>query len=369
MKNMGKYIGSLALAALLFVGCSDWTDTEGIPFDKGHNEKYFADLRAYKATKHPITFGWFSEWTGKGVTLNNSLIGIPDSMDMVSIWGNWSNLSADQKKDMEEMRKRGTKMLMCFIVSDIGSGTTPASVSENWIVDGVQYPTRDEAMAAYWGWFGAKGDTSPEGIEKAIRKYAGTILDTIAKYGYDGFDFDYEPNYGYGGNLSSYQDRCHIFLSALAEKLGPKSGSGKMLVVDGEPQTLNAETGPLLDYYIIQAYDCTSYTNLDMRLDRLIAKFESVESKETILSKLIWCENFEKWQNSGGPTYTDRDGTQTYSLMGMARYTRPDIDARIGGVGAYRFNLHRAINDYIVMREVIQQLNPAHPVEQPAGDE
>ncbi len=69
-------------------------------------------------------------------------------------------------------------------------------------MDGVQYESYDEAMAAYWGWYGNQGDTSAEGIEKAIRKYAQVIVDSINKYDYDGFDIDYEPNFSYGGNIS-----------------------------------------------------------------------------------------------------------------------------------------------------------------------
>lgn len=363
MKNTWKYIGALAFAAAAFIGCSDWTDVEAQQLDKLPGEKHYEALRAYKASPHQIVFGWFSEWTGQGVGLKNSLIGIPDSMDLVSIWGSWHSLTPAQKNDLKEVRKRGTKILFCFIVSDIGTGTTPSEVKDQWIVDGVKYNSQEEALAKFWGWYGSHGDTSPEGIEKAIRKYARSILDTVNKYGYDGFDYDYEPHYGYGGNISSYTDRSHIFLSELATELGPQSGTDKILMVDGEPQTLAPESGPLLNYYVIQAYDCRGYTDLDRRLSGLIGNFERVESKETIMSKLIWCENFEKWQNTGGPEYTDRDGSKTYSLMGMARYYNPDIDAKIAGVGAYRFNLHRAINDYIVMREVIQQLNPAHPEE------
>ena len=44
----------------------------------------------------------------------------------------------------------------------------------------------------------------------------------------------------------------------------------------------------------------------------------------------------------------------------MAMYYRPGVDARIGGVGAYRFNLCRPVNDYFFMRDVIQVLNPAN---------
>ena len=45
-------------------------------------------------------------------------------------------------------------------------------------------------------------------------------------------------------------------------------------MVDGEPQTLNKESGPLLDYYVVQAYYCRSdegYSDaLDGRFDRLL---------------------------------------------------------------------------------------------------
>ena len=86
-------------------------------------------------------------------------------------------------------------------------------------------------MAAYWGWYGNQGDTSAEGIEKAIRKYAQVIVDSINKYDYDGFDIDYEPNFSYGGNISSYSDRMHILLDELSKSFGPKSGTGRILMV------------------------------------------------------------------------------------------------------------------------------------------
>ena len=44
----------------------------------------------------------------------------------------------------------------------------------------------------------------------------------------------------------------------LSKEFGPKSGTGRILMVDGEPQTLNKESGPLLDYYVVQAYYCRS---------------------------------------------------------------------------------------------------------------
>lgn len=361
MKNL-LYTIFAVMGALMFVQCSDWTEMEP-KFTEPVNingDDYYKALREYKKTKHPITFGWYSEWTGTGTNMNNQLRGIPDSMDIISLWGGAFNLTEAQKSDLKEVReKKGTRVLYCQHITNMGRSHTPESVEKDHIVNGVQYNSYEEAMAAYWGWYGNNGDTSPEGIEKAIRKYARVIIDSINKYAYDGFDIDYEPNWGYAGNVSSYSDRMHILLDELSKEFGPKSGTGRILMVDGEPQTLKTESGPLLDYYVIQAYYCGGDSDLDSRFNKLLNKFGSVEKEEIILGKTVWCEDFEKHKGDGGPQFTTRDGVVTYSLKGMSMYYRPGVDARIGGVGAYRFNLCRPVNDYFFMREVIQVMNPA----------
>ena len=68
----------------------------------------------------------------------------------------------------------------------------------------------------------------------------------------------------------------HIFITELAKSIGPKSPHPeKLLLVDGEPQTLNAETAPYISYYVIQAYFAKE-GNLDGRLQTGINKFKSV---------------------------------------------------------------------------------------------
>ena len=359
----------MALGAMVFVQCDDWTDMEN-KFDEPYNAndaQYYAALRDYKKTDHSICFGWFSGWTGTGDNMYNMLRGIPDSMDVVSLWGAAFNLSEGQVSDLKEVREvKGTRILYCQHIMDIGRSMTPPEVEKEFIVNGKKHDSYEEAMAAYWGWYGNHGDTSAEGIETAIRKYAQVITDSIKKYNYDGFDIDYEPNYGYGGNISSHADRMHILLDELSKNFGPKSGTNRILMVDGEPQTLNAESGPLLDYYCIQAYYCTGDANLDSRFQGLLNKFSDITAGETaadkeaaILKKTIWCEDFEKHKGDGGPEFTTRDGETVRSLKGMAMYYRPNIDAKIGGVGAYRFDLCRPVNDYFFMREAIQTMNPA----------
>lgn len=362
MKIFGNIVLTL-FVGLLCVQCSDWTTPEPNytePYNR-NSEEYYEALREYKNTEHPVMFGWYSGWTGIGDNMINQLRGVPDSMDIISLWENSDNLTPEQLSDLQEVReKKGTRVVTCTIVSNIGDGYTPQQVDQDFIVDGVQYNSREEARAAYWGWYGNYGDTSEEGIKKAIRKYANAIVDLVDKYNYNGFDIDYEPHFGYGGNVCSYQDRMHILIEELGKRLGPQSGTGRLLVVDGEPQNLLPESGQYLDYYIIQSYNCDGDADLDRRFNELYRNYQEYEDEETVMKKLIWTENFEAYAGTGGPEFETRDGEiLPYSLMGMGLYYREGVNARIGGCGAYRFNLCRPINDYLKIREVIQLMNPA----------
>ena len=48
---------------------------------------YIEDLKAYKKSKHPIMFGWFNSWNPDAPGPYSQLNLLPDSMDIVSIWG------------------------------------------------------------------------------------------------------------------------------------------------------------------------------------------------------------------------------------------------------------------------------------------
>ncbi len=361
MEKINNILFFIVLAGLIY-GCDKWTTPEALVYEpdgiegSSHDQAYYDNLKAYKASDHSIFFGWYSDWTGVGTQMTNQLMGMPDSVDVISMWGNVFNWSDEKKEDFRKVREvKGTKIMMCFIIDNIGVQITPFEISNNHIVDGVQYGSRDEAMAAYWGWYGNYGDTSEEGIEKAVRKYARTILDSIAKYNYDGFDFDLEPNYGSPGNIASYPVRLHYFLDEMSKELGPASGTGKLLCVDGQPYSILPEDGKLLDYFIIQAYYDSSYSGTDNRMNTLFNAFNGVLSKEEVMSKTIITSNFEgHWENGGG-SYITRDGISTFQLAGYAMYSYPGVDAPKGGIGAYRFALEPG---YDHTRKAISILNP-----------
>ena len=254
---------------------------------------------------------------------------LPDSLDFISIWGAWKNLSEKQKNDLKYVQEvKGTKALLCFIISNIGVQITPQHVYDTWEEEG--FKSEQDAVNAYWGWT----DDNEETIRKAIDNYAKGLCDTIHKYNYDGFDIDYEPHYGGGGNLASHQDRMLMFCQSMRNHMGP----GKMLVVDGEPQSMPKEAGPLLDYFIVQAYQSYGDTDLNSRLNNTIKNYEGELSAEQVARKYIVTENFESYAATGGTSnYRDKNGNVFNSLEGMARWV-PVINGDSimkGGFGSY----------------------------------
>ncbi|HHU26811.1 MAG TPA: endoglycosidase [Bacteroidales bacterium] len=363
MKQFSRFFLGAIAVVFLFSACEDWTETTPImPTEMTHvistvkTDEYYANLRTYKKSDHAISFGWYSAWSGTGANMVTSMAGLPDSLDVVSMWGSWSNPSEAQLKDLRYAQEvKGIKALMVFIVEDIGSGNiTPAPHNESM-----------ESIKTYWGW----NDDNDASIHAAIEKYTNALCDTIDKYNYDGFDIDFEPNFGHKGNLSGHPDRMMTFVKTMGKRVGPKAeterGRERLLVVDGEPHSMPPESGSYFNYFIVQAYGSSGDANLDSRLARTISNFEGILTPEEVANRYIVTENFEKYAQTGGTSYRDRYGNTYRSLEGMARWT-PIVNGkkvRKGGCGAYRFDLEYDLGGptytYPAMRKAIQIMNPA----------
>lgn len=354
MKKTYKLFLALLSATFMFSACSDWTDTEIKDptnlVDINKSEAYYQALREWKKSDHQITFGWFGNWVGEGTSQEHSLRGLPDSVDIVSIWGNCFNLTDARKADMKYAQTvRGLKVMMCWIVDSYGTQLTPSDVDDR---------------AAFWG----EDNPDPNGHIDSIRidNYAKAICDTIRKYNYDGFDWDYEPHYGHSGNISGDHWAERIFAHALARELGPLSGTDKVLAMDGEPQSIDPSIGECFNYFIVQAYACTSYSNLDSRINSTIANFEGYLEPAEVAKRYVITENFESYAANGGVSHTTRDGARVYSLEGMARYL-PIYNGQTlqkGGVGTYHMEYEYKIagrdETYPYLRRAIQIMNPSN---------
>ena len=133
MKKRYLNIVVFALFVSMLWGCSDWTKPEAEDFFEMPGNDYYENLRAYKRSEHSVAFGWFGGWTGVGASMVGSLMGLPDSVDFVSIWGNWKNLDEARMLDKKKVKEqKGTRALMCFIVANVGDQLTPEEHKENY---------------------------------------------------------------------------------------------------------------------------------------------------------------------------------------------------------------------------------------------
>lgn len=331
MKRFIKYILAVVMVGGSLVSCSDWTESEREITQHPHQQSpilrdnaYYQALREYKKTKHKIAFGWYGSWTAVGASYQTRLVSAPDSMDIISIWSQWHSLTPEQMADKEFVQKiKGTK-----VTYTIFSDKMPEPFLTE--IGGGEYT--DEAIEAY---------------AKAYCK------DSMDKYNYDGIDIDYEPGYGANGPFVGHDNELFTkLILAMSKYVGPKSGTGRLLMIDGVPFAASREVTECFDYGIVQAYASSGYTDLQRRFDNAAAKGWKPE-------QYIFAENFESYWKTGGVNHKCQDGTVVGSLLGMARF---NPEQGFGaGFGAYHMEYEYANTSmpYKYMREAIQDMNPA----------
>ncbi|MEC5145680.1 glycoside hydrolase family 18 [Chitinophaga sp. 212800010-3] len=297
-------------------------------------DQYLEALRAYKKSDHQVAFGWFgnSGGDGKSPAMNVRWESIPDSMDIVSFWG---GMPADSSPQMAAMRfaqeKKGTKMVQVTF-------------------------TNDPFFTHYGGGDFLKKYKDPGDEATLIQGFelvAKALADEVNKNRMDGIDLDHEPHVcGCSNWTTVYTPRNFgLFLKALSKYFGPKSGTGKLLIVDGEIDQVPADAGAGLSYAISQAYGTSSPGSINGRYGAVSGWLPP--------EKYIVTENFEDFWKTGGVDYNDPVRGKIPSLLGMA-YWQPAA-GRKGGMGAYHAEYEYAnpTMPYLYMRQAIQIMNPA----------
>ena len=251
----------------------------------------------------------------------------PDSMDIISIWSQWHSLSREQIEDKAFVQQvLGTKVVFCISAKD---------VPEEFKVDG---QITDESLKDYaraWG------------------------KDSIDKYQYDGIDIDFETAADHLGPLNTTPGLFKKFCEELSQYIGPKSGTGRLFLIDGNIDALDQGIAELCNYGVSQAYGCSSAT---MGYTSLTSRTASAERVGWKADQLIFTENFESMWKSGGILHTTLSGKQMMSLQGMADFA---VNGTSCGFGAYHMEYEYGHSDmpYKYMRQAIQYANPA-----PHGD-
>lgn len=331
MRTIKYLLLALVVVGGLLASCDRDIETKFIQNPYTYSDLYYQNLRDYKASDHPIAFGWFAQY-GAQNSMAVRFLGLPDSLDICSMWG---GIPAKENTAIwEEIRfvqkVKGTKMFAVAITRiDAETDDHDFKIAYN----------EARAMPA--------GEEKDAAINRAIEMYAEYFLDQVFENDLDGFDADYEPEGDFlSGNYFVY------FMQHLAKYMGPNpditkeerlqliqerygkdvTDTDKMLCVDC-PGDAPSALYNICNYFFKQSYG-------------------SAPSSSWPSEKVVYCANMgDYWQTA------EVNGLYTY-----ARY-RPS-NGKKGGFGA--FFIHRDYNvhdnntsPYKRFNECIQIQNPA----------
>ncbi|QKJ29013.1 hypothetical protein HQ865_04340 [Mucilaginibacter mali] len=326
-----KFYQFLALCLLVIVaGCVKQTTPQAVDIQKPftYSDQYYQNLRDYKKSDHEITYGWFADYS-QTFSIGYHFIGLPDSLDICSLWGGIPSLRKNDPKDsvtsynpvayneMIQVRtQKGVKMVVPVI-------------------------TRMQALK----WTKLTDD--------GIKAYGDYLMGMVFDNDLDGLDCDYEPE---GDWLQG--DNFVKLIQYIGQSLGPKSKNPqKLLIVDFYSQAPPAAVEPYVNYFVRQSYNATSDATLQSQYNTVAAYCPT--------KKFIVTENIgDNWQN-GGVAFTQANGnnktkagTQLYSLEGMARW-EPATGRKGGWGGFYMQRDYNLDPPYKNFRRCIQIVNPS----------
>lgn len=325
-----KFLLGLIVMAGFMASCDRDIEAKTIQTPYTYSDLYYQNLRDFKASDHPISFGWFAQY-GPQNSMAVRFMGLPDSLDICSMWG----FIPEKEKTAiwEEIRfvqkVKGTRMLVVAITRiDVEPDEKEFK----------QFYNKAKAMPA--------GEERDAAINTAIEMYADYFLDQVFENDLDGFDADYEPE----GDFLSGSYFIH-FMRHLAKYLGPNpditkeerlkliqerygkdaTDTNKLLCVDA-PGDPSSELYGICNYYFKQAYGGGT-------------------SSSWPSEKVVYCCNMgDNW-------------TGNMSVMYEQASYQP-ANGKKGGFGA--FFMHRDYNvhennpyPYKRFRECIQIQNPA----------
>lgn len=358
MKSYKFILPVLALGALV-ASCDG--DIETVK-DQGHDivpptsysETYYQNLRDYKKTDHEIAFGWFSNYGGHS-SMQARFAGLPDSIDLVSLWGGIPK----HPRDVAELREAQTKRGIRFMPVDI-----------------CRINKVDEALPFKQHWLEIldkqqSGEMTSAEVDSAkhvvMVEMALHYVDEVFNNDLDGFDIDFEPEgdpvqgalfYTMLDEIAKYmgpnpnitkEERYQLILERFGKEVADKEGScDKLLCIDAYGQDPGAaHCEPLIDYFLSQDYNGI------------------ISRNGYPTEKVVHCMSVgEDWNND--PETTSRSVGNFYTKKGRlydwARYE--PANGRKGGFGGFILNNDYTITNlnpypYARFRDCIQICNPA----------
>ncbi|GIZ16354.1 endoglycosidase [Capnocytophaga catalasegens] len=146
-------------------------------------EAYYKMLTDYKQKswkgEKPFSYMFWAGWVAVEGIDKSWLQSIPDSTTAIAIWGGYAKepeeLTENQKFDLDIFHKKGSKVVTCYQVSNVGQGL----------------PGGLELFIKKYG-----REITAEKETERVQIYARDLARHIIALNFDGFDIDWEPTIG-----------------------------------------------------------------------------------------------------------------------------------------------------------------------------
>lgn len=314
----------LMLTCFGFMSCTD-DNNETTPKEKTPIE--VINSKNFKVV------GYFNGLTRGGMIPDYyNLRDIPEGVDIVNLFHRFLGLSNLKRGDRTPGATGEDAKTLTEIINDVKYLKTRGKVVvQTQFANEIFENFKDEKKTI-------KFKNTPEDYNA----YAKKVSDSLNKWGIDGVDLDLEPGYtDEGFNIGDWE----LYVQAFAKYFGPKSNSGKLLIIDTNvglsDLKLSSETLTKIDLIYIQDYwGSQSYT--DGKIDGYVQA--GFPKKNILLISADFESAYSNTNNSQGP------------LRLKEYYNSSKYQSKVGGYGAYGFNFDKKL-DYKYYKEMITSIN------------
>ncbi|WP_418992701.1 glycoside hydrolase family 18 [Alistipes sp.] len=337
---------ALALVTLSLASCSDWVEPESLDIKNPSLEEqnpalyaqYMESLKAYKGSDHKLLFVALENPEGTApVQRNQHLTTLPDSVDFI-VLNNPANLHPDYVKEMNEVRKKSTRVLYAMSMETYEAEWAKMLKADPKL-------TEEEAL----GYFGQR--TREE-------------LALCDRYGFDGVIFGYTGRSLVSiteAEMEAYNARQKAYLDPVTA--WRNSHKGKVFTFMGSADNLLPENRTILsecDHIVVPTDNAQNENDISLKA-LMVVQAEGVPADRIVVTALeIRPDDKDKVFGYFGTK--DENGEKIRALYGAAVWaTLPSPNFTRAGilVKDVEPDYYNRLHVYPHLREAISIMNPS----------